>query len=111
YAAVLSTFLGFRAIYINRLRILADMDTSDIYEVHLTNLSSKPVIIRNFEFFWDNEKMNWHYEAYDNYISIPSYSVRAITIEEPFLFSLNKNGNLYIKLHIKGRRVPKKLLL
>lgn len=60
YAALLSTLLAIRAIYINRLRVYADLHIDKDYRLYISNLSPAPIIVTDYQFLWDNTPNNFN---------------------------------------------------
>jgi hypothetical protein len=80
--------------------------------IYITNQYKNPITIEGFELYWAKDKKgNVGYKALETgleqecNISIAAYATRPFVFEEEYAFSFRADrGNLYLKLHIAGRK-------
>ncbi|SDL86022.1 hypothetical protein [Pedobacter antarcticus] len=115
YAAILSTALTLREIYLKRARIdtsyffTAEYGTHDVITIY--NMSEKSIAISNFEFFYSKYKIlssrkylsTGREQDHINF-SIGSHSTFDWEIDEQYKFKLPSNKNLYLRMKVMGKR-------
>ncbi|WP_123966558.1 hypothetical protein [Chryseobacterium phosphatilyticum] len=113
YAALLSTFLGFREIWKLRPRFstscysIGDPEQEDV--ITLYNKSNKPVVINYFSIEKNGKEIELRNPADFFIITIKPQEVYNIRIEGAYKFQWK--GEIFLKLHLMGRKKPKRIKL
>ncbi|MGG7550865.1 hypothetical protein ACQ7CX_09635 [Chryseobacterium arthrosphaerae] len=113
YAALVSTFLGGREIWKERIRIatscysIGDPDQEDIITIY--NKSSKPIIINYFSIEKNGKEIELRNPADFFIITIKPQEVYSITIDGSYKFQWN--GKIFLKLQLMGKKKSKRIKL
>ena len=117
WGAALSTFLAVRTIYQSRVRLHADIDLTinahGHFTVNVTNLTSKPIVINYYNFFFDKKAngiidIGLHERSHKTF---SPNSVQPIFIDDMYQSDFKKSGKLYLEVYITGRKKPRKVLV
>ena len=116
YSAALSTILGIITIYKawkERFKLEATFSSGyQSHKIRLTNLFRNPISIDSFELFWAKDikdESDWIFieKGFEEEceLSLSAYIGKSFEFTEQYFFSLKRNfGNLYLRLHVVGRK-------